>query len=138
MSDTVLHGSCLCGALRYAVTGPLRSTLNCHCTLCRKAHGAAFRTRAAVDRAQSRWLTGEAALTGYRSSPNTTRTFCGVCGANLISVFDDRPEVIGLALGTLDDDPGVRPAMHIFVGSKAPWHDVADALPQYETLPPGI
>lgn len=133
-----LRGSCLCGALRYEIAGPLRGVLNCHCGLCRKAHGAAFRTRAAVERRHFRWLAGEAQLAGYRSSPNTTRTFCRICGANLISVFDDRREILGLALGTLDDDPGVKPACHVFVGSKAPWHDITDGLPQYDTLPPGI
>lgn len=132
----VLRGSCLCGGRRYEVSGPLRGALNCHCSMCRKAHGAAFRSRAALDRADFRWTSEASPLAGFRSSTNTTRTFCGICGANLVSVFDDRPEVLGLALGTLDDDPGVRPACHVFVGSKAPWHDITDGLPRFETLPP--
>ena len=121
--------------MRYEVTGRPTGALHCHCSMCRKAHGAAFRSRAAVPAANFRWVQGEALLSGYRSSPGTTRTFCRVCGSNLISVFDDRPEVLGLALGTLDDDPGIRPGLHIFVGSKAPWYEIADDLPQYEALP---
>jgi len=132
----VLRGSCLCGGLCYEITGPLRGALNCHCSMCRKAHGAAFRSRAAVARSDFRWVTGDALLAGYRSSPGTTRTFCRVCGSNLISIFDDAPEVLGLALGTLDDDPGVRPGCHVFVASKAPWHDITDSLPRYDQLPP--
>ncbi len=135
----VLRGSCLCGGRRYEVSGPLRGALNCHCAMCRKAHGAAFRSRAALDRADFRWTSEASPLVGHRSSPGTTRTFCGVCGSNLVSVFDDRPEVLGLALGTLDDDPGVKPACHVFVGSKAPWHDIADdGLPRFDALPPPV
>ncbi|NOG70051.1 GFA family protein [Roseicella sp. DB1501] len=130
-----LRGSCLCGGLRYEIAGPLSGALHCHCSLCRKAHGAVFRSRAALRRADFRWIQGEDLLAGYRSSPGTTRHFCRVCGSSLLSSFDDRPEVLGLALGTLDDDPGLRPALHVFVGSKAPWYEITDDLPQYETLP---
>jgi hypothetical protein len=131
-----LRGSCLCGGMRYEITGPLMGALNCHCSMCRKAQGSAFRTRAAVRRADFRWTEGEELLQGYGSSPGTTRTFCRVCGSTMISIFESSPEVYGLALGTLDDDPGVRPAFHVFVGSKAPWHEITDDLPQYDTLPP--
>ena len=103
-------GSCLCGGVRYEIHGKLSGVLNCHCSMCRKAHGAAFRTRAAVRVADFRWLSGEELLTHYE-------------------------EWYGFPLGTLDTDPGVKPACHVFVGSKAPWHDITDDLPQYEELP---
>lgn len=61
-----------------------------------------------------------------------------MCGSNLISKFDAKPSVYGLALGVLDDDPQVRPVCHLYVGSKAPWFEITDSLPQYETLPPGV
>jgi hypothetical protein len=98
--------------------------------MCRKATGAAFRTRAAVPAASFRFLAGESLLSRYESSPGETRTFCSVCGATLPTFFRDHPGLIGLPLGTLDDDPGVRASAHVFVDSKAPWFDITDDLPQ--------
>ncbi|MEX3009038.1 GFA family protein [Hoeflea sp. TYP-13] len=130
-----LKGSCLCGQIRYKILGPLVGVLNCHCSMCRKSHGAAFRTRAAVKRADFQYLEGENLLTRYQSSPGEHRTFCSVCGANIVTEFDADQEWLGFALGTLDDDPGVKPQRHIFVGSKAPWHDITDDLPQWQAMP---
>ena len=60
-----------------------------------------------------------------------------VNGSILFTRFSSRPQEVGLALGLLDDDPGGRPTCHVFVGSKAPWHDITDNLPQHEAFPPG-
>jgi hypothetical protein len=131
----VLHGSCLCGGVRYEVTGTLTGALNCHCSMCRKAHGAAFRSRARVASADFRWIEGEDFVTWYESSPGNHRGFCRACGTPLVSRFDFDRTVYGLPLGPLDDDPGVKPSMHVFVASKAPWHEVTDALPRFDGLP---
>ena len=131
-----LHGSCLCGQITYRITGPLQGPLNCHCSMCRKAQGSAFRTRAAVRSAEFEWLSGRDLLTRYQSSPGEYRSFCSVCGATMVTFFDNDPNWLGFAFGTLDDDPGVKPECHIFVGSKAPWHEITDDLPQYEEMPP--
>jgi len=104
--------------------------------MCRKATGAAFRSRVAVPRKNFRWLKGEELLTGYVSSPGTTRTFCKVCGSTLASLFDDNSETLGLAMGTLDDNPGIRPTFHVFIDSKAPWFEITDQLPRFDTFPP--
>jgi hypothetical protein len=79
---------------------------------------------------------GEELLTRYRSSADTVKTFCRVCGSPLVSLWDGEPGRYGLALGTLAGDPGARPRCHVFVGSKAPWFEITDALPQFEELPP--
>lgn len=126
-----VKGSCLCGGIRYEIDGAFGTVVNCHCSMCRKATGAAFRTRAAVPADGFRWLTGESLVSRYESSPGETRTFCRVCGATLPTFFRDHPDQIGLPLGTLDDDPGVRPSAHVFVDSKAPWFEIADDLPQF-------
>lgn len=126
-----MQGSCLCGGIRYAISGPLTGALNCHCSMCRKAHGAAFRSRAAVAASDFHWISGESQITWYESSPGNHRGFCRACGTPLLSRFDDNPSVYGLPLGALDDDPGVRPERHVFVANKAPWFDIADALPQH-------
>jgi hypothetical protein len=126
-----IKGSCLCNGIRYEIAGQLGTVVNCHCSMCRKATGAAFRTRVSVPTASFRWLAGEQLLSRYESSPGETRTFCSVCGATLPTFFAARPDEIGLPLGTLDDDPGVRPSAHVYVGSKAPWFEIADGLPQF-------
>jgi hypothetical protein len=126
-----LRGSCLCGQLQYEVTGTLNRVVHCHCSMCRKATGAAFRTRAGVRTDEFRWIQGEAFLGRYPSSPGETRTFCTTCGATLITLFRDHPGVLGLALGTLDDDPGIRAVAHVYVAYKAPCFEIKDDLPQY-------
>ncbi len=132
----MITGSCLCGAIRYEIDGNIGPALNCHCSTCRKATGAAFRSRVAIPSENFRWIAGEDLLSRYVSSPGTTRTFCRVCGATLISMFDDHPKTLGLPMGTLDNDPGIRPSFHVFVGSKASWFEITDDLPQFDALPP--
>jgi hypothetical protein len=131
----MLTGSCLCGGIKYAISGELFEALNCHCSMCRKAHGAAFRSRARVRAADFRWVAGENLLTFYESSPGNHRGFCRICGSPMLTRFDGNTAVFSLPLGTLDDDPGVRPRAHVYVGSKAPWFTISDDLPQFAELP---
>ena len=70
--------------------------------------------------------------------PGNYRGFCGACGTPLLSRFDQTPEVYGLPLGALDDNPGIKPACHVHVASKAPWYDITDDLPQYPEGGPGL
>ena len=102
--------------------------------MCRKAHGAAFRTRASVKTADFTFLSGEDLLTYYESSTGEWRSFCRVCGANVITKFSQFPDVYGFALGTLDTDPEIRIERHVFMRYKAPWYDITDDLPQIEDL----
>ena len=74
-------------------------------------------------------------LTSYRSSEDTIRRFCRICGSSIVNSWDVEPLAYGLAMGSLDDDPGVRPSCHEFVGSKAPWYEITDSLPQYQKFP---
>jgi len=103
--------------------------------MCRKFHGSAFRARLAVPKSSFRFLQGEELLTRYRSSSDTVKTFCRICGSPMVNSWDPEPDNYGLAMGSLDDDPGVRPVCHIFVGSKAPWYGITDDLPQYQAFP---
>ena len=130
----MLRGSCLCGGVRYRIAGPLLDALNCHCSMCRKAQGAAFRSRARVRAADFTWLEGEHLVTFYESSPGNHRGFCRVCGSPILSKFDAYPAYYSLPLGALDDNPGIRPSRHVYVASKAPWFTITDDLPQ---LPEG-
>ena len=127
----MVRGSCLCGGVKYQVNGNFHYVLNCHCSMCRKAQGAAFRSRAGIKAAAFAWVCGEDLVTFYESSPGNHRGFCRVCGSPILSKFDFDPSNYGLPLGALDDDPGIRPAFHLHVASKAPWFDITDNLPQF-------
>jgi len=133
----MLRGSCLCGGIRYEINGKLYEALNCHCSMCRKAQGAAFRSRARVRSADFRWTCGEDLLNFFESSPGNYRGFCRICGSPILSKFDFDTTVISLPLGLLDDDPGIRPRMHVYVASKATWFTISDDLPQFAELPTG-
>jgi hypothetical protein len=127
----MLRGSCLCGSVRYEIRGPVGRVSHCHCSMCRKAHGAAFATYGRVERSDFALVSGADDIASYRSSPGVIRTFCKRCGSNLQFISDKRPSIFSLALGTLDDDPSVQAALHISVASKAPWFQITDELPQH-------
>jgi hypothetical protein len=128
-----LSGSCLCGAVHYEIDGPLGMAGHCHCSQCRKSHGAAFATWAMIEPGQFRWTVGREFAVGYQSSPGRERIFCGRCGSPL--AFAEQGDVREVPLASIDGDPGIRPGEHIFVGSKAPWHEITDNLPQSEAWP---
>jgi len=132
----ILAGSCLCGGVRYKITGDLFMAAYCHCSMCRKAHGSAFRPRALVKAQDFAWTQGEELIADYSSSPGAHRLFCRNCGSPLVARSDDYPTILNLALGTLDDDPGIRPEAHWHVASKAPWFEITDDLPQHPGFPP--
>src|SRR6516165_7406463 len=127
---TVLRGSCLCGAVRFEIDGPLMRSSHCHCRQCQKAHGAPFRTRARVAAADFRFLAGEELVSFYESTPGTHRGFCKVCGAPVRVKFDEHSR-------SAQTDPGARPDAHAFIIDKAPWFAVTDDLPQYPARIPG-
>jgi hypothetical protein len=131
----MIRGGCQCGGVKFELTGPFTNVLNCHCTMCQKAQGAAFRSRASVKATNFHWIIGQELVTYYESSPGNHRGFCKVCGSPIHSKFDSYPDVYGFPLGILDDDPGVKPASHVFVANKAPWHDITDELPQFAQFP---
>ncbi len=131
-----ITGSCLCGAVTYAIVGAFKGAGHCHCSKCRKSHGAAFATWAFIDADQFRWTSGLALVAGYQSSPDRERHFCKNCGAPLVASHGGK--ITEIVLGSVDGDPGVRPLEHIFVASRAPWYEITDALPQFEEWPPGL
>jgi len=125
----MIRGSCLCGGVKYRINGQLSRAMYCHCTMCQKAQGSAFRSRASAKAAEFDWLQGEDLVTFYESSPGNYRGFCRVCGSPVVSRFDGVP-YYGVPLGPLDDDPGIRPELHVHVATKAPWFTITDDLPQ--------
>lgn len=126
------RGSCLCGVVRFEIDEFLPEIGHCHCSMCRKFHGAGYATIAGVARSKFRWTGGKDALKGYTAPNGTTRSFCTQCGSSLTFSSPRAPEdVIEVALGAVDGDPPVQPNAHIFVGSGVSWAAVDDNLPRY-------
>jgi hypothetical protein len=119
-----------CGAVRYQVADEFLYAANCHCSRCRAATESAFKAFAGIQRSKLEIEEGSGNLLVHGSDElNDTR--CGTCGSLLFSVVREGGYV-HVAMGSLVDEPGVRPTEHIFVGSKAPWFEITDDLPQAE------
>ena len=128
-----LAGKCECGAVRYSVAGAFLYASNCHCSNCRAATGSAFKPFAGIEREKLEITDGaDSVLVFGEDDLNNTR--CGVCGSLLFSVVRDGAYV-HVAMGSLVDAPSIRPTKHMFVGSKAPWFEIADDLPQFDEYP---
>jgi hypothetical protein len=95
-------------------------------------HGAAFATFAGVHRDKFRYLSGESALSIYKSSGNHNRVFCSVCGSNILVELTDYPDQLYLSMSVIEGDPDRPEGYHIFVGSKAPWHEITDDLRKFD------
>ena len=136
MIDYPYEGGCLCGKVRFEITGKIKSIIMCHCSLCRKAQGSAFATNGNVDIKSFSFVSGENELTGYESSPGQTKYFCKHCGSPILSRNNSKPDNVRVRIGTISSDISERPIAHIFVSSKANWEEIEDGLPQYETYVP--
>ena len=126
----MLAGKCECGAVRYSVPDEFLYAANCHCSNCRAGTGSAFKPFAGIEREKLEVTDGRDSLLIF-GEENGNHTRCGVCGSLLYSVVRDGAYV-HVAMGSLVDEPTIRPAGHIFVGSKAPWYEITDDLPQFE------
>ena len=125
------RGSCLCGAVRFAVEGDLPPIQFCHCGDCRKAQGSAFGANIPLLAKDFRLLSGEADLQAYESSPGKQRVFCRNCGSPLFSRLTAKPEALRLRAGSLDAPVAAGRAFHFHVASKADWWEITDDLPQH-------
>jgi hypothetical protein len=126
----VLAGRCGCGTVRYRVADEFLYAQNCYCSQCRAATGSAFKPFAGIERDKFEITEGsDSLLVVGEEDLNDTR--CAACGSLLFSVVRDGAYV-HVALGSLVDAPSLRPTVHIFVGSKAPWFEITDDLPQFE------
>lgn len=129
-SSRILTGRCECRAVRYRVPDTFLYAANCHCSSCRAGTGSAFKPFAGIECDKLEVVEGtETLLVWGDDKDNHTR--CGICGSLLYSVVR-AGAYAHVAMGSLADEPTIRPAEHIFVGSKAPWFEISDELPQSE------
>jgi len=133
----MIHGHCECGRVQYEVDGDINDFSHCHCSQCRRLHGAAFATFAGVATDQFRYISGEGDTRSYASSESSERVFCGNCGSNILVALDQEPESLYLSMSAIDGDPPHPRGYHIYVGSKAAWYEISDDLAQYEMEPSG-
>lgn len=132
MSGRMLAGKCRCGAVRYEVADEFRYAANCHCSECRAATGSAFKAFAGIERDKLAVTEGQDQLAVFGEEDlNDTR--CAACGSFLYSVVREG-DWVHVAMGSLVDDPSIRPSEHIYVGSKARWFEITDELPQSDEL----
>jgi hypothetical protein len=122
----------MCGAVRYELTAPPEYAGYCHCTRCQRRTGgaASISARAAPD--SFRITSGEDLVGVHRPSDGFEKAFCSGCGSALFSRNPDKPDEIGVRMGTFDRDPGVRPSYHQYAANAAPWEPIPDdGLPRY-------
>lgn len=132
-SPATAQGGCLCGATRFAFDLPTKWVAHCHCTMCRRAHGAAFVTWVGVEATQFRWIS-EAQLQWYASSPGAERGFCGRCGSPIAFRSDRWPGEIHLARALVEDELDRAPQLHVFHDHHVPWVRLGDDLPRKGSL----
>ena len=128
----MISGRCACGAVRFEVDGEILDFSHCHCSICRRLHGAAYASFAGVARDRFRYLCGEDSITTYTSSPRNERVFCSLCGSAILCEPQTEPDRLYLSLSAVDGDPPLPEGYHQYAGSKAPWHEIDDDLPRFD------
>lgn len=126
-------GSCLCGGVQYELTAELSPIDVCYCQMCRKASGGPLATNASVHAAAFHVASGAELIAAYEASPGGKRHFCGRCGSPIYSTRTDRPQVVRLRVGTINEPLNVRPAASYYTASKCNWWEIQDVLPRFES-----
>ena len=129
----MITGACLCGGVTWRLDGAIELINYCHCSMCRRIHGTPFGAFAHARARDFRWLRGAPSIAQYESSTGVFRCFCSRCGSSVPVIEADE---VCIPAGGIDGDPGIRPSVHIFVASKAPWHEITDLLPRHAGFPP--
>lgn len=118
------RGSCLCGEVRFELHGKTTDIGMCHCSKCRKVSGVASNANLMIPRDGLEWLSGEGHLMKFELPDGWGPWRCGTCGSPVLKLHPGG-EAYWVPAGLLDGDPGVRVTGHVFVGSKAPWDEIA-------------
>ena len=134
MTETNLEpllGGCLCGGVRYRITGPRRDIINCHCENCRRTHGhiAAYTS---VQQSDLEMVSEQSLQWYHDESPDTYRGFCNRCGASLFWDARDGGNKMAVAAGSLDNSKELKTIGHVYVSEAAKYYEINDGLPQFE------
>ncbi len=126
----MIKGSCLCGDVKYQISGKVGEVVHCHCETCRKAHGSAFSSVASV-KDDDFELASTRDLSSFESSKGKVRYFCSKCGTQIYAKRDGTAHII-LRLGSLDDNPMTVEKNHIWVSQKAEWYSINSNLTEHQ------
>jgi hypothetical protein len=130
--DLPLTGGCGCGAVRYEIDQPLVSASYCHCTRCQRRTGTAASANGRTAPGSFRVVEGEEQLRSWAPEGGAEKLYCAQCGSAVFSRLAGDPPTIGVRLGGLDADPGIRPQWHQYVAYAASWEELPDdGLPRY-------
>ncbi|KPK14844.1 MAG: aldehyde-activating protein [Betaproteobacteria bacterium SG8_41] len=137
MTQTTLKGSCLCGAVKYEVTGETKRFYHCHCSRCRKATGTGHASNLFLQPAMLKWISGEEQIRAFKvpEAKRFTNSFCATCGSRLPRQANDT-DIVMIPSGSLDNEPPLKPQARIFSGSSASWSCAGDGLPVYPEYAP--
>ena len=137
MGDTTLKGSCLCGGVKFEVSGEPKRFFHCHCSRCRKATGTGHASNLFLDPGALKWLQGEERIRSFKvpEAKRFANAFCVTCGSRLPRQLPGTNAVI-IPCGSLDDDAPIKPQARIFVGSRTSWSCSGDTLPAYAEFVP--
>ena len=130
----MLRGRCACNAVLYEIPDEFVAAYNCHCSNCRALTGSAFLPVGRIEREKLTVTKGEASLMVIGDADAHHAMRCGECGSLLYWTVRDGMYV-RVAYGSLIDEPALKPTAHMFVGSKASWHEILDDLPQHDEYP---
>ena len=131
----MITGRCECKRVGFQIDGKINDYSHCHCSQCRRLHGAAFASFGGVERTAFSYISGESEVSYYSSSDSHQRLFCKHCGSNILVALTSEPDALYVAMGVIDGNPPLPPAYHIFLGSKAPWYGLDNTGDQYDTFP---
>ena len=128
--DQTVDGACYCGNVRFTVRFPTLFCGHCHCSICRRSHGAGFVTWFVVSREQFSFRSGESDLVRFQSSEHGTRSFCGRCGSTLFCESTKQPDFIDIVLANMEGAIDRTPEAHVYYDDRARWVKVTDNLPR--------
>ena len=131
----MITGHCECEKISFEANCEVSEYSHCHCSQCRRLHGAAYASFAKIELKYFKYLSNTDLLSSYASSGNHERIFCSNCGSNIMVILADYPETVYVAMGVINGDPKLPEPYHIYVGSKAPWHEILDDCKQYNEEP---
>lgn len=134
MTIEILEGGCLCGAVRYQISGPPLMAALCHCSMCRRANAAPAVAWAMYEQSQVAFVKGAPRL--FASSAEAQRGFCPDCGSPISFTADFIPGLIDITIGSLDHPELAPPTLHYWDSRRLPWMQFADDLPRFSEFPP--
>ncbi|MFT5656777.1 MAG: hypothetical protein ACI9KN_000046 [Gammaproteobacteria bacterium] len=134
--ENKVAGSCLCGKVQYAATGPFSTFHICHCSQCRRSTGSAHASNIFTTPDRLEWLSGEDQIKQYiPDEPDIiSKSFCRHCGS-LVPYISVQSGKLIIPAGSLNDDPGIRPEDNIFWADRADWYDSVSLSPKFDAFP---